>query len=374
MKRFFVWQYMINKRLLHKKIFVFLLCLIPVLVWGMSQLSEEDSGILTIALSVEDSQDKEAGKIVDKLMQEDTILQYELLDVQEARERVASGKVDCAWIFREDFNNKLISTFSQGEKVAPIYVVAQEETVVLQLARTYLYGSVFPYLSELLCEYYMENEIDGVEDITPEELQYYYEKCAVDGSVIEIIYADKQDIATQQKQSYLMAPMKGILAVLLLVSGLVVTIYYMQDDERGMFAWIPMHKRRGLLYCYLLGASIDVGVVVCISLLIMEKRMVSLYEIGVLFLYLCMSAAFCEMVKILSRTKDLLIKWILFLTLAMLIVCPIFIDLGSGFGAQYLFPPTYYLRALYHSELILVMVGYTLLVLVISKIFYKITE
>lgn len=368
MKRFIKWQYMLNKRLLHKKIFVFLLCLIPVLVWGMSRLSEEDSGILTIAISVEEPQDKEAVLIVEKLLQEDSFLQYERVEPQQARALVASGKVDCAWIFREDFQNKLISTFAKDEKVAPIYVVAQEENVVLQLARTYLYGSVFPYLAQLMSEHFLDNEVEGVGDITPEELQSYYEKNTVEEDVIEIIYADKQRVATKQKQSYLMAPMRGILVVLILICGLVVTIYYMQDEERGMFAWIPLHKRRELLYCYLAGAGFDVGVVVCISLSVMEKKLLSMYEIGVLFVYLCMSGAFCEMVKLLCRSKDILAKWMPFIALAMLAMCPIFLDLGNDFALQYVFPPTYYLRALYRSEIIYVMVGYTLLVLAISKL------
>lgn len=352
-KRFLLWQYMLNKRLLHKKTFVLLLCLVPLLVWGMGKVAQQDSGIMTILLSAEDPQDETVKQLLEKMLQEDSILQYELAEPEQAYELVEAGKADCAWIFREDFQEKLFGTFAGGKKEAPVYVVAQEDTVALQLARTKLYGSIYPYLAQLITVDYVKGAI------TPAQLQAYYETSPVEGSLFQVVYGEDKKVQEDTNQSYLLVPIRGLLVVFLVLGGLVVTLYYLQDEERGMFAWVPMRKRRGLLYCYLFAAGLDVSIVVVLSLWISEGRLISLRELGLLVLYLFAMAVFCEGMKLLCRKKEILAKLLPLLCLAMLGLCPVFLDLGSSFLPQYLFPPAYYLRALYQDAMIWRMVGYT---------------
>ncbi len=374
-KKFLLWQYMLNKRLLHKKAFVLLLCLVPLLVWGMGRIAREDSGVMTILLSLEEPEDKLAMQLVEEILQEDSILRYEMAEPNEAYELVADGKADCAWIFREDFQEKLINTFTEeGEKVAPIYVVAQEDTVALQLAGTKLYGSVFPHLAQLLCRHFIENQVSEGENISEEELQAYYAVSGIEGDLFQVIYEGNGETGEMLDQSYLLTPIRGILAVFLLICGLVVTLYYLQDGERGMFAWIPVHKRRGLLYCYLFAAGLDMSVVAVLSLLVCGGKPVSLRELEILMLYLLMTAVFCELMKLLCRNKETLAKWIPLISLAMLGLCPIFLDLGSDFALQYLFPPTYYLRALQSDGVIPAMVGYTTLVFAAETICRRVVQ
>ena len=374
MKRFFLWQFMINKRLLHKRIFVFLLVLVPLLVWGMSRISEEDSGILTILISMEDAEDEIAGQVVEAVLRDDSILYYEVVEPKQAYQQVAAGQADCAWIFREDFQEKLISTFAKDEVEAPVYVVAQEDTVALQLARTKLYAFVYPQLASLICEHFMENEIPGVDNLSAKDLQDYYEKYQVQDSLFQMIYEETIETEPVSDQSYLMLPIRGILVIFLLIGGLVVTLYYLQDEERGMFAWIPVPRRRGLLYCYLFAACLDMSVVVVLSLLISEGRWISPRELGILAIYLFTGAVFCELMKLLCRTGKALVKWIPLVILAMLGLCPVFLDLGSSFALQYLFPPTYYLRALYSNRMLWIMVGYTMVLFVVETVWWKLSQ
>lgn len=353
MKRFWIWQYMINKRLLRKKEFVILLCLIPLLVWGITMISKEDSGVLTIALAMEE-EDGDAAPIIEEMLKEDSMIQYIPTGVEEAYKKVNTKEVDCAWIFREDFTEKLITTFDRwDEKEAPVYVVAQEDNVALQLARTKLYGNIFPHLAYLLCQDYLETEVMEGESVSEEELRQAYEKSMVEGTLIRTVYISPDDMTnvserkertTEQKISYLITPVRGLLIVLIIVAGLVVTMYYLQDEERGMFAWVPIPKRRGLLYSYILAAVFDTSVVVLLSLLISEGRLLSLRELIVLILYLPVTAVFCEFLKIICHKKEHLAKCIPLLCLAMLGFCPVFLNPGRSFVPQYLFPPTYYLR------------------------------
>lgn len=384
MKRFFLWQYMLNKRLLHKKEFLILLCLIPLLVVGMTLLSKEDSGVVTVLLCMEDEKDIHVGEIIGGMLEEDSIIQYKLVNKEEAYSRVQSGEADCAWIFREDFRNKLIGTFTgEEEEEKPVIVVAQEDNVALQLARTKLYGNIFPKLAFLLCEDYLETEVFDGESISVEELQEHYEANAVEGGLVQTIYvspdelSDLSEVGVQEEPrqfSYLVTPIRGLLMILMIVAGLVVTMYYMQDGERGMFAWIPVHKRRWLLYSYVLGAIFDTAVVVLLSLIISEGRFLSLREFLVFLLYLPVTAVFCEFVKILCRKKEHLAQSIPLLSIAMLGLCPVFLDLGRGFVPQYLFPATYYLRVSNDYKMIFAMLGYTALLFLAGTIYYRFVE
>ncbi len=384
MKRFFLWQYMLNKRLLHKKEFLILLCLIPFLVVGMTLLSKEDSGVVTVLLSVEDKKDSLVGEILEGMLEEDSIIQYKLVAKEEAYESIRAGEADCAWIFREDFENKLIGTFAGGEEEdKPVIVVAQEDNVALQLARTKLYGNIFPKLAFLLCEDYLETEVFDGAPISVDELQGYYEANAVEGGLVQTIYVSPDELSDvsaasgkgeQQRFSYLVTPIRGLLMILIIVAGLVVTMYYMQDGERGMFAWIPVHKRRWLLYSYVLGAVFDTAVVVLLSLIISEGRFLSLRELLVFLVYLPITAVFCEFVKILCRKKEHLAKSIPLLSIAMLGLCPVFLDLGRGFIPQYLFPATYYLRVSNDYKMIFAMLGYTVTLFLASTIYYRFVE
>ena len=162
--------------------------------------------------------------------------------------------------------------------------------------------------------------------------------------------------------------------VLIIVAGLVVTMYYLQDAERGMFAWIPVHKRRWLLYSYILGAVFDTAVVVLISLMISEGKFPTLRELAVFVFYLPVTAVFCEFVKIFCRKKEHLAKSIPLLSIAMLGLCPVFLNLGRSFVPQYLFPPTYYLRVSNDYKMVFAMLGYTLCLFLAATIYDRFVE
>lgn len=369
MKRFCIWIFMLNKRLLRKKEFLLLLCLIPLLVLGIRLVSKQDSGMVTIAISHQEEKDAETMQLIHKMMQEESIVQYVYAKEEQAREMVASGEVDCAWIFRKDFREKLMTTFSEkGEKVPPIYVVEQEDNVALQLARTKLYGNVYPYLAKLLCEHYLETEIFEGQEINRAQLQAYYEQATDWNDLFQMSYVEPDEVrerigieVTDAKESYLMVPIRGMLVIFLLICGLVVTLFYLQDIQRGMFAWIPVHRRGWLLYAYVFAAILDGGIVVCISQMLSEGRGISFRELLLLLLFMPVAAIFCDLVQLLCGTKENLARWIPLLVIAMLGLCPVFLDLGKDFALQYVFPPTYYLRALYSNEMLIAMFEYSLI-------------
>ncbi|MDE7404773.1 MAG: hypothetical protein K2M81_06680, partial [Lachnospiraceae bacterium] len=84
-KRYFL----LNKRLFKKYSFLLILCMVPFLVGGMNLLSQEESGIVRIALCLKNPEDELAAGIVGNLMKKDSVLSYVLCeDEEEARRQV----------------------------------------------------------------------------------------------------------------------------------------------------------------------------------------------------------------------------------------------------------------------------------------------
>ncbi len=373
---------LLNKRLLRKKEFGILLCMIPLLVLCMRMISQQDSGILTIALSNQQESDEETMQVIQTLLQGDSLIRYVYAEEEEARELVRTGEVDCAWIFREDFREKLLTTFSYtGEKIPPIYVVAKEDNVALQLARTNLYGSVYPQLSRLLCEKYLQTEFFDHRQVDTQSLENKYQQASRWNDLFQVVYMEpdrnqnmQETERTVDTASYLMMPIRGILVIFVMICGLVVTLYYLQDMERGIFAPIPVGRRGMLLYSYVIGATFDAGIAVCLSLVICDGRLPAWREVVLLVLFGLLTALFCNLVRLLCGTKENLARWIPLLVIAMLALCPVFLDLGKTFALQYIFPPTYYLRALYHDNMLFPTLAYAFLLLGLGTVLQRVAQ
>ena len=73
-RRFFLWYGLLSKRLLKRPAYLAVLLLIPLFALAISLFSRQDSGALTIALSVEDQSDPLAAAITDRLLSGDSIL------------------------------------------------------------------------------------------------------------------------------------------------------------------------------------------------------------------------------------------------------------------------------------------------------------
>ncbi len=361
-KKILLWQYMLNKRLLRKRGFIVLLCLIPILVWGMQLVSKEESGIMTIYLCAEDPGDPMTAQIIEKLKTADTVVRYVEADEETACSAVEKGKADCAWIFKDDFANRLdrYASKTKGEKEPLITIVAIEDSVWLQLMRTYLYGVFYDHYAYYLCENYIQDELLAGNEISEEELRADFAETAVEEKLFQSVYLNREDIVyREEEESYLLQPIKGILIVFIAICGLASAIYYLQDESKGIFAWIPLHKRFLFAGAYHLVAMADAALVVLLSLFLLQGKAIALKELLLLLLYLISCSAFCNLIMILLRTPGNMGRSVPLLAIVMLVICPVFLDFGVHFTAQYLFPPAYYLRALYDSTVYWHLVIYT---------------
>ena len=335
---------LLNKRLLRKPSFIIILCLIPLMVFGLKLVSERESGIVRIALVNEGS--REAQEIIDELMDKDSVFLFRVIDnAKEAEEALMDNRIDAVWVFPRDytsgvsdFSESLVKNSKDSDRV--VTVIEREDNVLLQLSRMQLFGALYSDLSFSLFDNFINLRIaDG--KVGESELYGYYDNNMNTGELFD--YRDEGD--EDAASAYLFAPLRGILLLLVLLCGLAAAMYYRDDLDKEIFTWMPVGNKWIFEHVYLCTALVDGGIVVIITFFITGLSKISLLEIGLMILFILSGCCFCSIIRKLTRSLKSLATLIPILMLSMLVICPVFIYLRELRGLQLLLPPFYYLMA-----------------------------
>ena len=191
MRRAVMLMIMLNKRLWKKPSFLLILCIVPILVAGMRLAAQGDSGIVRIALCIENPEAPVASQILERLTGKDSVLQYVPCGTgEEAREMVADAQADAAWIFPENLEELLRDRILRGSGEPVVTVVEREDSVALIFTREILSKAMYPYISYKVYEDFVKNDL-GLE-IEDGELRQAYEATFIEGSFFQMEYPDGQ--------------------------------------------------------------------------------------------------------------------------------------------------------------------------------------
>lgn len=344
-RKVFIYYVLLSKRFLKKISFVLLLCAVPVLVLGMKNVSGKDAGMLDILLYLEDPEDETARSLADKLLNSESVITYQLAEDEEsARKMVSRGEADALWIFKDDLANRTQKIISRGMKGEGILtVVEREDNVAMQLARIKLFGTMYPVLSYALCKDFARSDLDI--EATDEELRSYFEAHDNESELFVLDYIDGEGEKKAEKQNYLTAPLRGMLALLIILGGFAADMFFMQDKEQGILDAFSAKRRQWAIYIYQLAAMIPVTMAVLAALYLIRDFAGLGRELLLLVLYLADSMVFCNLVRKLCGTAGHLGAAIPILILGMLVICPIFFYFRDLRMVQCLLPPFYYLNA-----------------------------
>jgi len=345
-RKWFILQILYFKRLFLKKSFVILLCLVPLMVLGLRLIAAENNGIVNILLCMEDEKDELASDTVDKLLGEDSVFAYEYCDdIDEALELLGHGEVDAVWYFPDDML-ELVKEYASGNtdvKLVEVYEV--EDTTSLKLSREALMASIYDYITyEEYAGYVAQVVPDGTE-ITEEELRLYYDYFRQDGSLFEFYNID----GTEWKAvgGYLTAPVRGMLALLILLAGIAGVMYFRQDKEAGVYEYLPrseewMYRLPGCLM-----AMIVIGAVALLSLFLSGNATTLPMELLLMAEYIAACSIFCSILD--NIFGSLLVMGIVtpFVILITFIMCPVFFSVDGFLPVKCLLPTFYYLRGIH---------------------------
>lgn len=363
---------LLQKRLLKKGGFLLMLCLAPLLAAGVGRLSAESAGIAVIALYLPEG-DASAQEIADRLLHEDGVLRYRSCgDGEEARTLVESGGADAAWIFDEDLSERL-EELGEKRRVRPVVtVVERKDSVPLILGREILTSAIYPSFSYKVYAGYVREEL-GITEMTDEELRCVYDSVAVDGNLFQMVYPDGT-LGETEDFTYVQAPLRGILAVWFTFVGLAAALWFMQDEEKGVYERISVTGR--LSVSYIAGAVflLDAAVVLLLSCKLAGVFTDWKREVMSSAVFAVCVLAFANLLRMVCRTPRRLGVTFLPLLAAMLALCPVFLNLPYFKAGKLLLPPWYYLQSIHNTRYLYGMVVYSAALISVSVVLQRLRK
>ena len=362
------------KRLLRKPVFVAILIMLPLLVVAMGIVSNNaDSGIVTIALSMQDSEDATARAVVDDLTKNNRLINFVLCDTPtEAHALVEQGDADAAWIFPADMSRKIQKFIAHPHRNnAFVAVVQREDSVMLRLSHEKLNAALYPHLSRALYKHYSVSHLT-LGELDDAQLDEYYTAVNADGAdIFRLVYAASEQAANDESINYLLAPLRGLLAIMITLGGFAVAMFYMQDEARGTFDRLPANQRFAFSLGYHAAAVVCIALAALVALFITGLSVGFLRESVVMALYCVITVGFCMAWRLICRDIRLLGALMPTLAVAMIVVCPVFLNLQIPVVGYFL-PPYYYLNAIYDSLWLLYMLIYAVIIYTFDYVLFRI--
>ncbi len=353
-----MWCLLLTKRLYKKATFLAILALIPLVAFGYSRIDIGDSGVITVALSKEQPQDALADRLIEELQKEGQLIRYAVYDVpQRAVDAVRAGHCDAAWVFVADLQSA-VYRYSQnpGNDIPLVKVYEREENVALMLSREQLEGKLFEQYAPYVYMHHARKSIPEMADQSDEEILAFYHATTMDNEALfEFAQVDIGGLKEGTRSlHYLMTPVRGLLGIIIMLCGLSTAMYYITDSRRGTFSWIP-ESRRPLAECGCqMVAVMQVSVVSMLSLALIGMGTSWWRELLVTILYALCTAVFGMLLRRLCGSLRVLGTLLPLLIVVTLLVCPVFFDLKELGMLQYLFPPSYYINAVYNDFWLLI--------------------
>lgn len=172
--------------------------------------------------------------------------------------------------------------------------------------------------------------------------------------------------------TYVQAPLRGILAVWFTFVGLAAALWFMQDEERGVYGRVPATKH--LWASYIAGAAFLLDAVV---VLLLSCKLAGVFtdwkkEVMSCAVFAVCVLAFANLLRMLCRTPRRLGMTFLPLLAAMLALCPIFLNLPYFKAGKLLLPPWYYLQSVHNTRYIYEMAIYTVILVLVSAVLQRV--
>ncbi len=367
----FKWFLALMKRLLKKPSFIVILLIIPLMTFAISKsVTSEESGILTCLLTSENMDCEIYNQVKNELIKNSTSVVFvEVESKDKAIEEVKSGKADCAWVFKDDLERKMqLFVLSKTYKPSLVEVITTNDNVFQRLSREKLYSCLYKALSFDVFKSFMNDKFL----INDEELREMFDQTkdnlSEDVIVLEFLGAPEKKA---EEANYLLSPLKGLLAVAMLLSMLSAMMYSLQDEQMGKLAMFPKSKRIALHYSGVLASCAIVVIIVLLSRFAAGDISDIRLEIISLLIYVFTSSCFAVFIGVVCKTPKHMCIAFPTITLLSLALCPIFVNLASFKPFAMLLPTYYYLMAVVDDKYLWHGLLYGIIVFVLSRASYK---
>ena len=215
-----------------------MLLVVPLMVFMLNIMSSADAGLMTIGVYIP-GEDEFSQTLKEDIENNPGALQFIFYDdKEEAISDVERQQIAEAWIIPDDFEKTVSDMAARGRTKEKVEIVIRESGLTHMLGREVLCSRVYPLVARQIGIRYTE---ETVYNNNPSDTQYQhivdtYDTYGINGNLFEMGYVDQPE-GNDTEVSYLMMPLRGILALWLLLCGVAASMYYIEDDKNSLFIW-----------------------------------------------------------------------------------------------------------------------------------------
>lgn len=355
MKKILTWILLFQKRILKKPMFQITILLIPILLFLLFTFNKSSDSLVRVALI--SGNDEYSQNFVKDLLDSSNhvISYYQCYDENQMRKDVLTGKAECGYIMPDDMPRK-IAQFSSKKKQGIITAIVKKESISTKIVNEIIYGRLFSERAyPVLKDFINEKQPDRLTSAEGEKMYDAFSKYLIEPLMFSFEYADgsKNDLLNNDDSShnYYMLPVRGILSVLILVSSMSGVLMLSNDDRKNTWGFIRLSKRPAFNYFYIFMSILPIAICSLAAIFITGISTNVLNEIRLMVLYTLLLTGFSSLLKALIKNIYVLCSLIPVTVLLSLIICPVFIDIGSivpqARFVRLFLPTNYYLDSIY---------------------------
>ena len=369
MKQALTRYILLQKRMIRRKSYIAMALSVFIFILILRGVAMQDSSMTTVALALEAGADETSRSLYESLSSPNVLIRYVKYDTEdEAIKAVAGGKADEAWIIPADLS-VLVQEFAIHKSVSrPIKIYARDPNVLHFFLREILEAQLFKHIGKLIYTDFAEKKLG----FTSSD----YEAHVTDATIFRIY--DIGDEVPEEQPNYVTAPLRGFMALWLLISAIASAMYYISDERKGLFIYWKTKCPALREFLYILVVMLDSAVIALAGLFIGGVMTGLIWEILLILLYIVTLDLLAMIFRRIMRNEKIIGVFTPVIVTMAATFSPVFMDLRAFWYIQKLIPSYHYLESIfdpyYRTGMVLyclILLGIVVVIDTLRKIFIR---
>ncbi len=348
------------KRFFRKKSYILMLLLVPLMVFFLKTVEHGQDNIMSIGVYIPGS-DAISEALRENLSDETGAIQYLFYDSQDMlREDVANQTLTEGWLVPEDLDLMVQQLATNQFPSERVQVIIRELGLSHLLGKEIICSRIYPSVAkQLLINYVRSSFLQG--QLSADELaklEKSFDAYGLSGSLFKASYMDSSEM---NDTPVILMPLRGILAMWLMLCGIATSMYYLEDQENGLFVWWHTKIRFFRDLGYYAVAFIAPSIITVISLIYSGSFTTLAKELPALVLYELATIFFSMALRLIGPGKKFLGMLTPVLIILSTLLSPVFVDLKQLRQIQKCCPAFHYLSSIHDSYYLVTLLIYTIL-------------
>ena len=342
------WILILVKRQLKNVTFLIMLLAIPLICILVNAFNNKPDGKPVVAYICPKANDEVSKAICESLTSINSDYKFLICDDEEELKRnVRNSNVECGYIFSQN----ILENMQNGIREGNITIVERMGNVKTDILNEVVFSEYYRQYGKIYSQAFMDhlanekpdsdNVNNGLDSQHKEFIEKYDELMA---SVSENYVIEK---LKTEKEERTINTARNLLGLLLFLYALLLEGRFIRDKERRLLSAIPVKKQLLFRFVYFTSAIFIIVPFIYLAVVFGTDNAGLLNELICIMFYGILLVILVVLLSYIIKNSVIIYGIIPVLTLAYIVICPVFIDLSNYFGVikviRYLCPPYYYM-------------------------------